>query len=303
MRLRKYVEDPKKLLADFVRLTHSAYPEPLYLKMLFRLWMGYKLDLENPKSFNEKIQWLKLYDRQPRYTEMVDKILAKPYVASIIGNEYIIPTLKVWDSVDEIDIENMPEQFVLKCNHAAGSNGVVICKDKASFNLDDAKRKLSKAMKKDGFTYLREWPYKNIHRKVFAEAFVEGEQGELRDYKFLVYGGKVKNLFVVFDRNRGGISPYINFYDKDWNLLPFERDHPQYPFAVEKPKMLSEMIRLAEILGKDIPFVRVDFYCNYGKILFGELTFYPGSGFESFQPLEWDFKLGELIHLPKQKIR
>ena len=281
---------------------HKCLSDEKYLKLLFRVQMGYPLNLNNPKSFNEKIQWLKLYDRKPLYTTLVDKIDVKRYVASIIGEEHIIKTLAIWNNINDIDISKLPNKFVLKCNNGAGNNGagnngVVICKDKSTFDLNAAKKRLEKGMRRDGWMFLKEWPYKNVNRRFFAEEYVESENEALRDYKLLVYNGRVQNLFVVFERETNR-NPYINFYDREWNLLPFERDHPNYNKSIASPKYLKEMITLAEQLAKDIPFVRVDFYCNFDKVLFGEMTFYPGSGFESFQPIEWDYKLGDLIKLP-----
>lgn len=287
----------RRVFVKIVHCMHKCLSDEKYLRLLFRVQMGYPLNLNNPKSFNEKIQWLKLYDRKPLYTTLVDKIDVKKYVASIIGEEYIIKTLAIWNNINDIDISKLPNKFVLKCNNGAGNNGVVICKDKSTFDLNAAKEKLEKGMRRDGWMFLKEWPYKNVNRRFFAEEYVESENEALRDYKLLVYNGRVQNLFVVFERETNR-NPYINFYDREWNLLPFERDHPNYSKPVTSPKYLNEMITLAEQLAKDIPFVRVDFYCNFDKVLFGEMTFYPGSGFESFQPIEWDYKLGDLIKLP-----
>ena len=287
----------RRLFVKIVHNMHKYLSDDKYLRLLFRVQMGYPLNLNNPKSFNEKIQWLKLYDRKPLYTALVDKIEVKRYVASIIGEEHIIKTLAIWNNINDIDISKLPNKFVLKCNNGAGNNGVVICKDKSTFDLNAAKKKLEKGMRRDGWMFLKEWPYKNVNRRFFAEEYVESENEALRDYKLLVYNGRVQNLFVVFERETNR-NPYINFYDREWNLLPFERDHPNYNKSIASPKYLKEMITLVEQLAKDIPFVRVDFYCNFDKVLFGEMTFYPGSGFESFQPIEWDYKLGDLIKLP-----
>lgn len=287
----------RRVFVKIVHCMHKCLSDEKYLRLLFRVQMGYPLNLNNPKSFNEKIQWLKLYDRKPLYTALVDKIEVKRYVASIIGEEHIIKTLATWNNINDIDISKLPNKFVLKCNNGAGNNGVVICKDKSTFDLNAAKKRLEKGMRRDGWMFLKEWPYKNVNRRFFAEEYVESENEALRDYKLLVYNGRVQNLFVVFERETNR-NPYINFYDREWNFLPFERDHPNYNKSIASPKYLKEMITLAEQLAKDIPFVRVDFYCNFDKILFGEMTFYPGSGFESFQPIEWDYKLGDLIKLP-----
>lgn len=236
----------KKIIVKFVHLLHNSLSDDKYLELLFRVQMGYPLNLKKPQSFNEKLQWLKLYDRKSVYTQLVDKIDVKPYVASIIGQEHIIKTLAVWNDVEDIDISGLPNQFVLKCNNGAGNNGVVICKDKSKFDLNAAKKKLSRGMRRDGWIFLKEWPYKNVKKRFFAEEFVESENESLLDYKFMVYNGRVENLFVVLERNKSK-NPYINFYDRDWNLLPFERDHSQYTKNILPPPVqLHTMIDLAE---------------------------------------------------------
>lgn len=190
----------RRVFVKIVHNMHKCLSDEKYLKLLFRIQMGYPLNLNNPKSFNEKIQWLKLYDRKPLYTTLVDKIDVKRYVASIIGEEHIIKTLATWNNINDIDISKLPNKFVLKCNNGAGNNGVVICKDKSTFDLNAAKKRLEKGMRRDGWMFLKEWPYKNVNRRFFAEEYVESENESLRDYKLLVYNGRVQNMFVVFER-------------------------------------------------------------------------------------------------------
>ncbi len=288
-----YLTHPTKCLAAVLNRIGPILPDKLYLKLQFRARMGKKLNLKDPKTFNEKLQWLKLYDRKPEYTVMVDKYLVKKYVADKIGEEYIIPTIGVWDSADEIDFDKLPEQFVLKCNHNSGD--VIICTDKSKLDIVETKEKLYKALKRDFYLAGREWPYKNVPRKIIAEKFMGGDSDEgLSDYKLMCFNGKVRCSFVCSERAEG---LKVTFFDNDWMRLPFERHYPASNKEIAKPVNFSKMIELAEILSKDIPFVRVDFYEIKGKIYFGELTLYPGCGFEEFTPEEWDEKLGSWIIL------
>ena len=272
-----------------------------YIKLKFYASLGRKLNLDNPKTFNEKLQWLKLYDRKPEYTIMVDKYEAKKYVADIIGEEYIIPTLGVWDSFDEIDFDKLPEKFVLKCTHDSG--GLVICRDKKSLDIGAARAKIERSLARNYYLHGREWPYKNVPRKIIAEKFMEDEEtAELRDYKFFCFNGDVKIILVCAERfSDGGLRE--NFYDTNWNLLPFERPlHHNTEYPIKAPQNFKKMIQAAEKLSKDIPFSRIDFYETNGKMYFGEITFFPASGFEGFEPAEWDEKFGEWIKLPDKTV-
>ncbi len=271
-------------------------PDKIFLKYLYYKRMDKKIDLTCPQTFNEKLQWLKLYDRSPEYTKMVDKHEAKKYVADVIGEEYIIPTLGVWNKFEDIDFNQLPNQFVLKCTHDSG--GLVICKDKANLNIKEAKKKINKSLKRNYYYSGREWPYKNVKPRIIAEKYMATkEQKELLDYKFFCFNGKVQTILVC--SNRKGSFKNTNFYDTNWNLQPFTREkHENSKEPIERPKNLDEMITVAEKLSKDIPFVRVDLYEISGKVYFGELTFYPSSGFEGFEPEEWDTKLGNILELP-----
>lgn len=278
----------------------SHYPQLIkddraFLEFVWKHRMRYKLDLDNPRTYNEKIQWLKLYDHRPKYTIMVDKYEVKKYVGNIIGKEHIIPTLGVWDRSEDIEWERLPNQFVLKCTHDSG--GLIICKDKDSLDKKSAIKKLDVSLHNDYYLAGREWPYKNVKRRILAEKYMTDEYGELRDYKFFCFNGIPKLMFLLKGR---GISPRLNFYDLDFNKLPFERGYPNFDDEIEKPKGWDEMIKFAEILSKDIPQVRVDFYDLNGHVYFGELTFSPGSGFESFEPEKWDRVLGDWIELPRK---
>ncbi len=271
-------------------------PDSICIQMMYFYHFHKFANLKDPKTFNEKLQWLKLHDRNPEYTIMVDKYLVKDYVAKKIGDEYIIPTLGVWNSPEEIDFEALPNQFVLKWNHDSGS--IVICKDKNVLNVNEAMCKLQRGKKYSGYWYGREWPYKNVEPKIIAETYMEDDLfPELIDYKFMCFDGKVKVIFTCSGRySSEGLR--VTFYDREWNKLPFIRHYKACSETQKKPSTFDKMVFLAEQLATDIPFVRIDFYEINGKPYFGEITLFPGSGFEPFTPSEWDLKLGDWIKLP-----
>lgn len=254
-------------------------------------------NLKNPQTYNEKLQWLKLNDIHPEYAEIVDKHLAKEYVKRVLGNdEIIIPTLGVYDSFDEIDFSNLPNQFVLKTTHDSG--GVVVCPDKDKFNKEGAHAKLERSLKNNYYFEHREYPYKYVKPRIIAEQFMVDESGtELKDYKFFVFNGKCKMLFVATDRSIGDVK--FDFFDEKFNHLPFIQGHPWAKKEIKKPAGFERMVRLAEELGKPFPHVRVDLYDINGKIYFGELTFFHFSGNVPFEPVEWDYRIGEWLNLPK----
>lgn len=276
-------------------IIRNLVPDAWYLKEKYKDCMKRKLDLENPRSFNEKLQWLKVYNRNPKYTMMVDKYLVREYIASKIGEEYLIPLVGgPWKKAEDIDFDKLPDKFVLKCNHDSAS--VVICKDKKTINRSDTITFLNSCLKKNHYYFGREWPYKNVEPLIIAEQYMSNDGcSELNDYKLMCFDGEVKYSFVCSERFSSNLK--VTFFDNDWNVMPFLRSHPKSSVEIPKPKLYDKMVELAEILSKDIPFIRVDFYEINGKIYFGELTFFPGSGFEAFQPEEWDYKLGELISL------
>lgn len=272
-------------------------PDKLFLQLLYKHYFNKKLDLKNPQTFNEKLNWLKLYNRNPLYTKMVDKYEAKQYVSQIIGDKYIIPTFGVWNKIEEIDFDNLPNQFVLKTTHDSGT--VIICKDKASFNKDSAKKKLNERLHYNYYYMHREWPYKNVKHRIIAEKFISSnnENNSITDYKFMCFNGKVKCIFVCTGRNsEDGLR--INIYDEKWESLPFTRHNQKAEKEIEKPIDLDTMIGISEKLSKDIPFVRVDLYNLDGCIFFSELTFFPSAGFGEFHPEKWDKILGDWIKLP-----
>lgn len=268
-----------------------------YLKKLFEIKMGKKLDLKNPQTFNEKMQWLKLYDRKPIYTKMVDKIEAKKVVAELIGKEYIIPTIGVWDRFEDIEFDKLPDQFVLKCSHDSG--GLVICRDKSQLDIKSTKKIINSCLKRNFFWEKREWPYKNVKPRILAEQYLEDETThELRDYKFFTFDGIPKALFIATDRGSTEETKF-DFFDTDFKHLPFTNGHPNASVLPTKPESFNKMKELAEKLSHNIPQLRVDFYEVNGKVYFGELTFYHWSGLIPFEPEEWDTTFGNWIRLPE----
>ena len=281
----------------------NLLPDKQYLSIMYKSQTGRKLNLQNPETFNEKLQWLKLYDRNPAYVPLVDKYEVKKYIADKIGEEYIIPTLGVWDSVEDIDFDVLPKRYVLKCTHDSGST--IVCKDKADFDIGKAKKILNKKLHNNLFWWGREWPYKIIKPRIIAEKYMTNCLGgnlikeELIDYKFMCFDGKVKCSFTCTERFTGeGLK--VTFFDMDWNKLPFTRRYPASNRDIKKPEQYEKMIDLAEMLSTGIPFVRVDFYEVMGKVYFGEMTFYPGNGTEVFNPEKWDYILGSWIKLPER---
>ena len=267
-----------------------------YLKCSYRAKFGKKLDLKNPKTYNEKLQWLKLYDRRPEYTRMVDKYESKEYVAEKIGEEYIIPTIRVWNNFDEIDFDTLPDQFVLKSTHDSG--GVVVCTDKSRFNVEEARRKLTKALKTNYYLHGREWPYKDVKPRIIAEEYLSalGDAG-LVEYKLFCFNGEVKIVLVCKGAAHSN-GRTNDFMDRDLNRIPVKSLNPISQPDPERPEELEKLIEIAEKLSEGIPQLRVDTYIVDGKIYVGEMTFFHNSGMCKFEPEEWDYKFGEWIKLP-----
>lgn len=275
-------------------------PDKMNIKLMFRIYMGKRLDLNNPKTFNEKLQWLKLYDRNPQYTMMVDKYAVRQIVSDVIGSEYLIPLLGVWDKAEDINFDDLPGSFVLKCNHDTGS--VIVCKDKNSLDRVKVVRYLAKRLKHSGCYHGREWPYKNVPRKIIAEQYmVDDETHELRDYKFHCFDGEPKFILVCTGRkSKEGLRE--DFFDTDWNHLDVQRPaHGNASFTIERPEQLEQMLELSRKLAKNMSFSRIDFYVVNGKIYFGEITLFPTSGYTAFVPEKYDELFGSWIHLPVDK--
>lgn len=295
----KYIKRPSNILLYLMNKNFFKWiPDEKYITIKYKLEMNQKLNLKEPKTFNEKLQWLKLYDRKPEYTKMVDKYEAKKYVADIIGEEYIIPTLGVWDKFEDIDFTKLPNQFVLKPTHASGN--VFICKNKDEIDYKKLKKTAQKWLKRNYYLVHREWPYKNVKPRIIAEEYMEDQIGELIDYKVYAFNGQCDYVMVCFDRIKGE-TKFI-YYDRNWNIKKeFSKDGIKYgdTIKIEKPKNLDKMFEFAEILSKNIPFVRVDFYESNGNLYFGELTFYPSAGFDNTRTkdcqeyLDKELKIGE----------
>lgn len=276
------------------RLSFLIKDDCTFVKFEYYLGMHKKLNLDAPQTYNEKLQWLKLNCRQDRYSALVDKYEVKNIVADIIGEQYIIPTLGVWDKFEDIDFDLLPEQFVLKCTHDSG--GLVICDDKETFDIKAAKKKIERSQRKNYYYEHREYPYKGVCPRIIAEKFmVDNKCNELRDYKFFCFGGEVKFMFIASDRPH---DTRFDFFDRNFEHLPITQGHPMADKLINKPAGFEEMIRLAEKLSKDIPHVRVDFYEVNDSIYFGEMTFFHFSGNVPFEPEEWDYKIGEMLTLP-----
>lgn len=285
----EFLEDIEYLRRHFVK------PET-YIKKVYEHRMGKKLNLNNPITYSEKLQWIKLYDHNPIYTTLVDKYKVKEFVTARIGSKYIIPTLGAWNSFDEIDFDNLPNQFVLKCTHDSG--GVVICKDKQHFDKKSARKKLNRAMKHNYYYMGFEWPYKNVNPRIIAEQYmVDTKTSELRDYKFFCFDGKIKALFIATDRQKEGCDVKFDFFDENFVHLPFKQGHENADIVIDKPVCFDEMKKVAKILSKNIKEVRVDLYEVNGMVFFGEMTFFHHGGWTPFEPNEWDMKFGEWINL------
>lgn len=291
--------------ASVLENLNFLFPDKLYLQLLFRCKMGYWLNLKNPMSFSEKLQWLKLYNRNPLYTTLVDKYAVKNWVAEKIGEEYVIPTLGVWNKANDIDFDKLPNQFVLKTTNGGGGD-VVICKDKSKFDRVWAVKHLKQGLKKSIYNKLREWPYKNVPPRIIAEKYMEDECGcGLTDYKFHSFAGEPKVLLVVTDRFGENHGHYDYFDTITYEQLDFcaKGGRPPETSNCQKPKNYDKMLAIVRTLSKDLNYVRVDLYNVKGKIYFSELTFFDGSGFDKFNPESWDYKFGDWLQLPSKMDR
>lgn len=293
------LHNPRHLVfAIFRRLPWLIPNDETYLKLYWKLSMDYPLNLENPQTFNEKLQWLKLHNRKEEYVTLVDKYAVKEYVAKLIGEKYVIPTIGKWDKPSDIEWDKLPNQFVLKTNHDGGGNGIVVCKDKSKLNKRKALRELRHSFNRNVYMIGREWPYKKVKKCVFAEQYMEDKQfGELRDYKFFCFNGNVKAMYIATERGtKGGV--HFDYYDADFNHLDLQQGHPMSLQKIEKPQSFELMKQLAEKLSKGIPHVRIDFYEVEGKPYFGEFTFFHLGGTGGFKPKKWDKIFGDWIELP-----
>lgn len=293
----KTMEKLKKLLRPIKRRLEHFIPDSIYLRWQYKKVTGKKLNLKNPQTFNEKLQWLKLHDRKPEYTMMVDKFAVKEYVADKIGAEYVIPTLGVWNHFDEIDFDVLPNQFVLKCTHDSGS--VVICRDKAAFNVDEAREKIENGLKHNFYWQFREWPYKNVKPRIIAEKYLsEVDSSDTDDYKVMCFGSEPGMIQVHKNRFTNHTE---DFYDLNWKKMDITQDiMPNSDIIVEKPETFDDMVRFSKLLADKIPQVRIDWYNVRCKLYFGEMTFFDGAGLDEYIPAKWNKKFGDMIKLPEK---
>ncbi len=298
-----YARHPYETLLYTFNIISFLLPDKIHLLIEYRLKMGKKLNLEDPHSFCEKIQWLKLYNRKIEYSKLVDKLTVKQFVADTIGNKYVIPTLGVWDKVEDIDFDQLPNRFVLKTSHGGGSVGVLICKDKEKLDKQKAIKSMRRAMKQNIYKTCLEWPYKNIPKKIFAEQYMEDNPDvpDLPDYKWYCFNGEPMFCQVIQDRKT---KETIDFFDTEWKHQEFIGLNPNVDNAIvlpERPAGIETMLSIARKLSKDIPFARVDLYVINNNIYFGEITLYPASGMGRFRPEQYDQILGQLLVLPTEK--
>ena len=284
---------------NFIKyVLRRTLPDKLFIKLMFWGIMGYKLDLKNPKDYNEKLQWLKLYDRNPEYTKLVDKYEVREYIKETIGKDYLIPIYGVYKNFSEIVFEDLPKSFVIKATHTSGD--VIIVKDKNKLNYKKLKRTIRKWLKSNHFYYSREWPYKDVKPRIIIEKLmVDKINDDLMDYKFLCFNGEPKYIEVMSDRfGEGGHK--VNYFNLNWEKVDIKRKNRlSNNKNIKKPANLNRMIEISRVLSKNKRFSRIDLYNINGKIYFGEITFYPGGGHILFENNETSRHLGNLIDLNK----
>lgn len=290
--LKKIMQEPEMAGIYFMELTAKLWPAKWYIKFFYYLHLKEWPDLDNPRNFNEKLNWLKLHDHNPLYTRLADKCEVKKYVAEKIGSDKVVPLLGVWNHFDEIDFDKLPDQFILKCTHDSGS--CIVCDHKQTFDKESARTKLERCLQNNFYWNKREWVYKDVPPRIIAEQFLnDGRQGELQDYKFWCFNGEPR---VVYITNKGQ-SIFENFYDMDFSPLDINHGYPRSIPEFSKPNHFDEMKLLAKKLSKGIPFVRVDFFLVDQRVFFGEFTFYDWAGFYPFTPPEWNDIMGDWLEL------
>lgn len=295
---KRFITDPVIRFGYLNKLgLYKHMSDEAFLRKSYRIHLGETPDLKNPKTYNEKMQWLKLHDRKSIYTQMVDKYAMREFVAEKAGEEYLVPLLGVWERAEDIDFDALPEQFVLKCNHNSGL-GMCVCRDKSKLDIQKVREKLKKGLAQDYYLLNREWPYKDVKRKITAEVYLkDSEDKDLTDYKFFCFGGEPKVMYIT--KENSGL-PGMDFFDMDFNHLDLCMDDQPAKIMPEKPVCFEEMKRVAAVLSAGVPQLRVDFYQVNGKIYVGELTLYHGSGLTKTTPAEWNQRLAEWIVLPKE---
>lgn len=286
-------------VAQIIRRLGFMFSDETYIKLLYKYQMGHRIDFETPKYYTEKIQWLKLYDRREEYSKIVDKYEVKKIVAELVGKDVIIPTLGVWDRIDDIDWKSLPDKFVIKTTFGGGSDGVFICHNKKELDVNRINKSLTKSMKTNPYKRLREWPYKNVPKRIIAEELLEEKTGDLRDYKFYCFNGEPKVLLIASNRYT---SHNFDYFDMDFNKLPIKSAMgPNNPKVTDKPICFERMKDIAKRLSANYPHIRIDLYeCN-NRVYFGEMTLYDSSGFDNLSSDEWNLKFGSWITLPEKR--
>ncbi|MGI6501367.1 MAG: ATP-grasp fold amidoligase family protein [Anaerostipes sp.] len=297
-KIKKVVQHPEKIIGRMNMLgMFNWMDDNTYLKFLFRVNLKYRLNLKEPKTFNEKMQWLKLNNVHPEYSKVVDKYEVRNYVKELIGEQHLIPLLGVWDSPFDIDFDKLPNEFVLKCTHNSG--GVIVCKNKSEFDEKKAIKQLNHLLKKKYYKQGREYPYKTVKPRVICEKFMDDGIGNLpNDYKIMCFNGKPQNIMVCSGRKNGHADYY--FFNKEWNFLPYNKVDINLPsdFTLPKPRQLEKMWMLAEEISTQYIVSRIDFYEIKGKLYFGEITLFPASGMDKDITKETDIEWGKKIRLP-----
>lgn len=295
------IKQPSLILLKLDKMNLIRLSDKKFIEYRFLSEMGYKLNLKNPKTFNEKLQWLKLHDRNPEYTKMVDKYEVREYIKEKIGEEYLIPLIGVYDKFDDIDFDKLPNQFVIKCNHDSG--GLIICKDKNRLDIETARKKINRSLKTNYYYSGREWPYKNVKPRIIIEKYMEdSNKSDLIDYKLFCFNGIPKIVLVCSERFSSS-NMCETWFDMNWKLIDMTKSGHRVDSTISKPKQLKKMVELSKKLSKNIPFIRVDWYEIGDKLYFGELTFYPASGFEKFEPKEWNKKIGDMLSIDKLGVK
>ena len=297
----EYLKHPKEIILYVLRHYCRWMSDKQFIRYYYRVKLGYWPNLEEPRTLNEKLNWLKLYDRNPLYHKLVDKYEVKSYVSERLGDDAVIPCYGVWDNFDDIDFDSLPDKFILKCTHVSG--GLAICRDKATFDKAAAKNNIERALRNEYFMGHREWAYKDVKPRIIAEELVEslGKPDSI-EYKLTCYNGRVAFFTICTGIAHVEFEKRMNdHFDREYNKLDWYAYYKPAPKTPQIPDEMEKMIAYAELLAKDIPQVRVDFYNVDGKILFGEMTFYTWAGFIEFTPPEWDATLGSWLQLPTEK--
>lgn len=275
----------------------SAISKEMFLKFQFQRLVGYRLNLKSPKTYNEKLQWLKLYYRDEKMSQCADKVEVRKYIKDKGLGDFLNEVYGVWGDVDDIDFDRLPKQFVMKSTHASGQT--IICRDKSTLNIEAAKKKMKKWLKTNLYYFGLEWVYKDLQPRIICEALISSKDTyPPKDYKFYCFNGQPKFILVASERN--GHNAKMDYFDLNWELIDMRQGGDRSGIGILKPSNLEKMIDIAKVLSQDFPHVRVDFYNEDGKILIGELTFFDSSGFAKFEPKEYDRVIGDFLLLPKK---